>query len=105
MREIDADEALVVQIEAPDLDWGFGYEELCDLGDELQEAIGEIGEVECADLGTDDSSLWCFGSNAEEMLTRAMPVLKGHPLAQRAIVSLQIGPDWKAKRSFRMGGG
>ena len=99
--EDDEDQAMMIQILAPGLDWGLGHQELEDLGDEIQEALGDAGEVESNEMGPDDAIIHCIGRDAEEMFKRARPTIEGHPLAQRATVILQSGPD--SERTIQMG--
>ena len=96
--------AVLIRINAADLSGSEDdIDDLATLEDEIQEAIGDTGEVDGHDVGEEDAAVYCYGSDADEMFNLMRPTLEQSSLAGKAIVTLRYGgPDSESQRMVNL---
>ncbi|KFG68749.1 hypothetical protein [Microvirga sp. BSC39] len=75
------------------------YEEytLSGLESQLEVALGALGEIDGHARGAEDTIIYLYGRDAEAMYRAVERILKTHPLAQDASVTIRKGPPGTAR--------
>ena len=79
--------------------------EQCDtatLEEQLEEALGGLGECDGTEHGESDTRVFLYGSDAEAMFRAVEPVLLAYPLAATATVIIRLGPPGAPERNVRL---
>ncbi|MCC2650630.1 MAG: hypothetical protein K0Q60_785 [Microvirga sp.] len=67
---------------------------------QLEVALGDLGEVDGHAVGATDSIIYLCGPDAEAMYYAVERILKTHPLAQDASVTIRKGPPGTARHEI-----
>ena len=78
------------------------YEEydLAGFESQLEIALGNLGDVDGHAIGATDTIVYLYGPDAEAMYRAVERVLKTHPLAQDASVTIRKGPPGAARHEI-----
>lgn len=78
------------------------YEEygLPDFESQLEIALGDLGEIDGHAIGATDTIIYLYGPDAEAMYHAVERILKTHPLAQDASVTIRKGPPGTARHEI-----
>ena len=100
----DEGHAVLIRVDAADLSGSEDdIDDLATLEDQIQEAIGGAGEVDGHDIGAENATVYCYGSNADDMFNLMRPTLEQSSLAGKAIVTLRYGgPDSDSQREVNL---
>ena len=79
------------------------YEEydLSGFESQLEIALGNLGDVDGHVIGATDTIIHLYGPDAEAMYRAVERILKTHPLAQDASVTIRKGPPGTARHEIR----
>ena len=91
-------QALLIRLDGESLPRAI-YEEysLAGFVSQLETALGELGEVDGHAVGATDTIIYLYGPDAEAMYRAVERILKTHPLAQDAGVTIRKGPPGTAR--------
>ena len=73
-----------------------------ELAERLSDALGENGKIRSSWAGETETSIFVFGSNAEEIFSRIEPVLNTYPLCRNARVVIRHGKPSLNPREVRV---
>lgn len=101
-RHVPPQQALFIRLDGQSLPAAI-YEEyrLSGFEDQLEVALGGIGQLDGHARGPTDTIIYLYGRDAEEMYHAVERVLKTHPLAQGASVTIRKGPPGTARHEIR----
>ncbi len=69
--------------------------------DQLEIALGDLGTLDGQATGPQDTIVYLYGQDAEAMYHAVERVLRTHPLAQGASVTIRKGPPGTARHEIR----
>lgn len=75
-------------------------DEVAALEDELDAALGGIGELDGHDIGMGEAIIYLYGNDAEAMFRAVESILRAHTLAVGATAILRFGPPGAAERRY-----
>ena len=76
--------------------------DVCTLEDLLSEQIesGGVGELDGHETGPEETTIYLYGPNAEELYSRVHPVLTSYPLCQNSRVIIRRGGPGSDQREI-----
>jgi hypothetical protein len=97
-----ARQALFIRLDGESLPAAI-YEEysLSGFESQLEVALGDLGELDGHARGPTDTIIYLYGRDAEAMYLALERLLKTHPLAQNASVTIRKGPPGTARHEIR----
>jgi hypothetical protein len=98
IRKEPSDQAVLIHILAEDVQTDDPVSDLATLEDELQELLQGTGEVDGHDIGSNDATVFIYGSSAEAIFAIILPHLATGKLTERAKVTLRFGPPDSPER-------
>lgn len=98
---IPPQQALFIRLDGESLPRAI-YEEygLAGFESQLEIALGDLGEVDGHAIGATDTIIYLYGPDAEAMYRAVERILKTHPLAQDASVTIRKGPPGTARHEI-----
>jgi hypothetical protein len=98
---IPPQQALFIRLDSHSLPAAI-YEEydLSGFESQMEIALGDLGEVDGHAIGTTDTIIYLYGPDAEAMYRAVERILKTHPLAQDASVTIRKGPPGAARHEI-----
>jgi hypothetical protein len=102
VSHIPPQQALFIRLDGESLPAAI-YEEysLSGFESQLEVALGGLGELDGHARGPADTIIYLYGRDAEAMYHAVERVLKTHPLAQGASVTIRKGPPGTARHEIR----
>lgn len=100
-RPVPPQQALFIRLDGESLPRAI-YEEygLSGFESQLEVALGGLGEVDGHAIGATDTIIYLYGPDAEAMYRAVERILKTHPLAQDASVTIRKGPPGTARHEI-----
>ncbi|NBJ09916.1 hypothetical protein [Microvirga arsenatis] len=101
-RPLPPQQALFIRLDGQSLPPAV-YEEygLSGFETQLEIALGDFGSLDGHARGPTDTIIYLYGRDAEAMYRAVERVLKTHPLAQGASVTIRKGPPGTARHEIR----
>jgi hypothetical protein len=101
-KPIPPQQALFIRLDGQSLPAAI-YEEydLSGFADQLEMALGDLGVLDGQASGPTDTIIYLYGRDAEAMYYAVERVLRTHPLAQGASVTIRKGPPGTARHEIR----
>jgi hypothetical protein len=102
-KSAPAEQALLICLDGVSLPAAI-YEEydVAGLEDQLEVALGSIGEVDGHEIGPTEAIIYLYGRDAEAMFRAVEPVLRKHPLAQGSAVTIRKGSPGAPQREVHI---
>jgi hypothetical protein len=100
-KAVPPQQALLIRLDGASLPRAI-YEEygLSDFESQLEVALGGHGEIDGHAIGATDTIIYLYGRDAEAMYRALERILKTHPLAQNASVTIRKGPPGTARHEI-----
>lgn len=95
------EEAVLISLDGQGLDDAvYQAYDLSTLEDLLSEQIGpdDIGELDGHEIGPSQTTIYLYGSDAEELFSRVQPVLASYPLCQNSRAVIRRGGPGSSQR-------
>jgi len=102
MDDEAGEQAVLIHVHAEDVQSDYPVSDLATLEDDLQEIIGDLGEVDGHDIGSDDATVYVYGRSAEEIFAAIRSHLISGELTGRAKVTLRYGPPDSSERVVQL---